>query len=279
MSAHHTRSPPSDSHVRVNRKFWESGSDEYDRRHRKALSGRHAPTWGLWRIPETSLRLLGPLRGKDVLEFGCGAARWSIQLARQGARPVALDASRSQLRKAQTLVKEAGVRVPLVHANAERLPFRYGQFDLVFCDWGAMTFCDPYRTVPECSRVLRPEGVLVFSTASPLRSVTFDPRGDKQSRTLRRPYFGQHRIRDSDTVEFQLPYGKWIDLFRANALSVERLVEVQPEPGQASSYLGRDDRAWARRWPMEAIWRTRKDATPTRPRRRPSPRPRRARRG
>ena len=69
-----------------------------------------------------------------------------------------------------------------------------------------------------------------FSTASPLRAVTFDSRGDKQSRTLRRPYFGQHRTRDRDTVEFQLPYGKSIDLFRANGLSVERLVEVQPDP-------------------------------------------------
>jgi ubiquinone/menaquinone biosynthesis C-methylase UbiE len=261
------RSAPSAAHLRQNRAFWEAGSDEYDRRHRASLEGSLAPAWGLWRVPEASLRLLGRVRGRDVLELGCGAARWSIQLARLGARPVGLDASRSQLRKAQVLVAAARARVPLLQANAERVPLRDARFDIVFCDWGAMTFCDPHRTVPECSRLLRPGGLLVFSTASPLRYVALHRGKDRQVRELQTPYFGQHRISVGDTTEFQLPYGEWIALFRSQGLAVERLVELRPDPDQKSSYVGASDHRWAMRWPMEAIWRVRKvpDAPNDRP--------------
>ncbi|HEY6237618.1 MAG TPA: class I SAM-dependent methyltransferase, partial [Thermoplasmata archaeon] len=185
-------------------------------------------TWGLWRVPESKLRLLGDLPGKDVLELGCGAARWSIALAKNGARPVGLDLSTSQLAKAAKLVRGAHVDLPLVRASAEAVPFRSGSFDVVFCDWGAMTFGDPVRTVPECARVLRPGGLLVFATASPIRMLAYDRRSDRQSLRLRRPYFGMHRLHLGTTVEFQMPYGEWIGNFAENDLEVVRLIETRP---------------------------------------------------
>ena len=43
--------------------------------------------WGTSQIPESELRILGDVAGKDILEFGCGAAQWSIALAqRAGGR-------------------------------------------------------------------------------------------------------------------------------------------------------------------------------------------------
>jgi ubiquinone/menaquinone biosynthesis C-methylase UbiE len=210
----------------------------------------------VFRIPEKELRLLGPVRGKRVLELGCGAARWSIGLARIGARPVGLDLSSRQLERARELRRAARVEVPLVRGSAERLPFRSGTFDTVFCDWGAMTFADPNRTVPEAARVLRQRGRLVFATASPFRQVTYDPRRDRQTRRLVRPYFGLHRFEfpGDAAVEFHPPYGVWIDLFRASGLRVERLLELPAARGQRSTYLPRSDSEWARSWPIESIW-------------------------
>jgi ubiquinone/menaquinone biosynthesis C-methylase UbiE len=143
-----------------------------------------------------------------------------------------------------------------VRGSAERLPFRDGAFDLVFCDWGAMTFADPIRSVPECARVLRRGGRLVFATASPLRYVTLDRKKDRQSRRLLKPYFGDRRIDlGSDAaLEFQLPYGAWIDLFQRHGFAVDRLVETRPSPGRRSRYLSRADAEWGRSWPLEAIW-------------------------
>ena len=72
-------------------------------------------------------------------------------------------------------------------------------------------------------------------------------------RRLRGSYFGL-RVWDSGagTVDFQLPYGDWIRVFRANGLVVDDLVELRA-PKDATSTYGWDPR-WARRWPAEQIW-------------------------
>ncbi|MHB8577124.1 MAG: class I SAM-dependent methyltransferase, partial [Dehalococcoidia bacterium] len=105
-------------------------------------------------------------RGKQLLELGCGGAQWSIQLAEAGARSIGLDLSERQLVHALMLMQDAGQVVPLVQASAEDLPFKDGSFDVVYCDYGAMVFADPYRTVPEAARVLRPGGLFAFCTVS-----------------------------------------------------------------------------------------------------------------
>ncbi|HTD37568.1 MAG TPA: class I SAM-dependent methyltransferase, partial [Candidatus Limnocylindrales bacterium] len=97
----------------------------------------------MWSIPESELNVLGDVRGKDVLELGCGAAQWSIALAGLGARCVGLDNSARQLEHARRAMAAAGVDFPLVHASVENVPLPDASFDVVFCDHGAMTFADP----------------------------------------------------------------------------------------------------------------------------------------
>ena len=99
--------------------------------------------WGTSQIPEVELHILGEVEGRDILEFGCGAAQWSIALAQHGARPVGLDLSERQLEHARRLMAEAGVSFPLIHGSAEAVPLPDASFDIVFCDHGAMTFADP----------------------------------------------------------------------------------------------------------------------------------------
>ena len=65
----------------------------------------------------------------------------------------------------------AGVDFPLVHASAEDVPLPDVSFDVVFCDHGGMTFGDPYRTVPEAARLLRPGGLFAFSHHSPIETI------------------------------------------------------------------------------------------------------------
>jgi hypothetical protein len=66
------------------------------------------------------------------------------------------------------------------------------------------------------------------------------------------------RIDAVDEVVFQLPYGKSIRLFRANGFEILDLIEPRPAPDAVSSYRDDEDRAWARRWPAECIWRLRR---------------------
>ena len=100
--------------------------------------------------------------GSTSIELGCGTAYWSAWLARRGARPVGLDNSSRQLATARVFQEEFDLRFPLVHADAERAPFRDASFDLAFSEYGAAIWCDPYRWIPEAARLLRPGGRLIF---------------------------------------------------------------------------------------------------------------------
>ena len=252
--------PSSGDAVRRNRAFWQSIGAAYETAHAPALRTDGGRAWGFWRIPEDELRLLGPVRGRRILELGCGAAEWSVGLARAGARPVGLDFSSNRVRQAADRMRRSRVRFTLLTADAGSLPLRDASFDVVFCDWGAMTFRDPYRTVPEVARVLRTGGVFAFSTGSPFRYLCQDPRTDRIGPRLRRGYFGLHRVEFPDSVDFSLPYGEWIRLFGAHGLVVDQLVEPVGGPRRRTSYLTSGERRWSARFPLEIIWSLRKVA-------------------
>jgi SAM-dependent methyltransferase len=245
------------AHAARNRASWDAFSDEYQAKHGGQLAASGGLAWGTAQIPEAELQVLGDVAGKDILELGCGAAQWSIALARAGARPVGLDLSTRQLEHARRLMTEAGVEFPLVNASAEAVPLGDRSFDIVFCDHGAMTFADPYRTVPEVSRLLRPGGLFAFNHHSPIETICWPLDAAMVGDRLVLDYFGMHRIDDGEDVSFQLPYGEWIRLFRTNGFVVEDLIEPRPAPDATSTYRSPDELAWARRWPSESIWRLR----------------------
>lgn len=245
-------------HAGRNRAAWNATSDEYQERNGPHLAAGGGMAWGVWQIPETELRVLGDVRGKAILELGCGAAQWSIALARAGAQPVGLDLSERQLAHARTLMTEAGVEFPLVHASAESIPFPDASFDIVFCDYGAMTFADPYLTVPEVARVLRPGGLFAFSHATPIRMMAWPVDAERAGDRLVYDYFGMHAFDDGETIDFNLPYGEWIRLFRRHGFAIEDLIEPRPAADAVSSYRDEREREWSRRWPAESIWRLRR---------------------
>ena len=61
---------------------------------------------------------------------------------------------------------------------------------------------------------------------------------------------------DDPGVEFHLPHGEMLRLLRASGFDVLDLIELYvPEGKPDKHYISA---AWARRWPVEEIWRARK---------------------
>ena len=56
-----------------------------------------------------TIALLGEIRGKSVLDVGCGSARYGIELALQGANVVGLDFAPGMVEMAKNAAQEAGV--------------------------------------------------------------------------------------------------------------------------------------------------------------------------
>src|SRR5262245_9297882 len=119
------------THVEKNAANWNATSAQYQSTHAAQLSVDNL-VWGVWSTPEEELRILGEVAGKDILEFGCGGAQWSIGLAKRGARMTGLDISEEQLKFARALIEREGVSVTLVQGSAEDVPLPDQAFDIVF---------------------------------------------------------------------------------------------------------------------------------------------------
>lgn len=247
-------------HVRLNRVAWDTWASDYVAPAEK-LWAETEPTWGIWGVSEADLRLIPvDLARKDVIELGCGTAYVSAWIARRGARVVGIDNSEAQLATARRMQQRHGVHFPLLHGNAEEVPYPDASFDFAISEYGACLWADPARWVPEAARLLRPGGRLVFLTNSFLMALcTPDAEGIAATDRLRRPAFGMYRLEfpDSAGVAFHLSHGDWIRRLRRAGFDIEDLIEVRPEAGATTRYpfVTAD---WARQWPSEEVWKVRK---------------------
>jgi SAM-dependent methyltransferase len=160
--------------VHASRLWWDGDADAYQDLHGRFL-GDVDFMWCPEGLREADCGLLGVVRGRRVLEVGCGAAPCARWLASQGAQVVGIDLSASMLRHAVAAANRSGVRVPLAQADACALPFASGSFDIACSAFGAVPFVvDSARLMREVSRVLLPGGRWVFSVTHPMRWIFLD---------------------------------------------------------------------------------------------------------
>jgi SAM-dependent methyltransferase len=194
-----------------------------------------------------AMQQLGELRGKHVLDYGCGHGMASVIMARRGAIVTGFDLSAGYIAEAQRRADANEVIAEFIQADAEHLPFADRSFDAV---WGSaiLHHLDLHRAGAELRRVLRPGGVAVFS----------EPWGGNPFLEFARkhlPYPGKHRTPDErplrrrdllpleshffqiDTRGYQLlgmarrlwkresPVGGWLDRLDERLIRRSRLLE------------------------------------------------------
>lgn len=218
------------SGVPDNRMSWDLISATYQTTHRLKTDAAH---YGMRMPTENDLRLLGDVRGKHILEIGCGGGQCSIAFAKQGAIATGIDQSPMQLEYARGLAAEEGARVEFLEGDITTLPqIKTALQDAVFSAH-ALTYVEDIATCfAEVARVLRPGGLFVFSVIHPVRAMM----SDEDHLRVERPYWDGYQewewgegsgvwMRDwARTVE------EWFSLLRDAGFSVDRLLEPKMLP-------------------------------------------------
>ena len=107
----------------------------------------------------------GGLRGKAVLDVGCGGGILAEAMAGEGARVTGIDLSEKALSVARLHQLESGVTVDYRLVAAETLAAEMpGSFDLITCMEMLEHVPDPGSTVAACARLVKPGGKAVFAT-------------------------------------------------------------------------------------------------------------------
>jgi len=108
------------------------------------------------------LELVGDVRGRRVLDVGCGDGELALELAMRGAIVTGIDASAAMIEAAKDRARRHNADITFQVALAEHLPFPAEQFDLVTAITILCFVDDAAPVFREIARVLQSEGRLVI---------------------------------------------------------------------------------------------------------------------
>ena len=107
---------------------------------------------------------LGDLRGKQIVEYGCGLGKLTVLLARSGAHVSAFDLSDRSVAYARKRAAIVGVedRITFNVTAGESLPYANASFDLAFGK-AVLHHLEAAPAAKELARILKPGGRAAFS--------------------------------------------------------------------------------------------------------------------
>jgi len=105
------------------------------------------------------------LKGKEVLDVGCGGGILSESMAVLGARVTGIDMGEKPLQVAELHTLESGVQVTYRRIPVEDLAAESpARFDVVTCMEMLEHVPEPASVVTACARLVKPGGCVFFST-------------------------------------------------------------------------------------------------------------------
>src|SRR6202790_3135704 len=113
------------------------------------------------------VRHAGIRAGQRVLDVACGTGVVAITAAGRGAQVTGLDLTPELLEVARENARVAAVSIDWHEGDVEHLPFDPSTFDTVVSQFGHIFAPRPDVAVAEMLRVLKPGGVIAFSTWPP----------------------------------------------------------------------------------------------------------------
>jgi len=108
-----------------------------------------------------ALSEFGDLKGKKLLDLGCGAGETSVYFALRGAEVYACDLGEEFLELARSLADKFDVKLQLAQVDARSLPYESDCFDFVFGN-GILHHVELVPAAKEIRRVLKSGGKAVF---------------------------------------------------------------------------------------------------------------------
>jgi ubiquinone/menaquinone biosynthesis C-methylase UbiE len=196
-------------------------------------------------LSDRELRLLGDLRGKRVLDLGCGTGLAAINFGHHGAMVIALDGSDVRLAEARARAERAEVKVEWRKGDLADLAFlRAESIDVAFSANAIAEVDDAARLFRQVQRVLKPNGPFVFSYEHPMGLCI------GESGMVERSYFDSGPVtveRDGESVQVhaRTVSDVFTELGRAG-FRVDTILEPRPDAPGAKV-------------PSTIVWRARKE--------------------
>jgi ubiquinone/menaquinone biosynthesis C-methylase UbiE len=120
------------------------------------------------------MELLSPLKGKKILDVGCGSGELDELMVKRGANVIGLDRAEKWISRCAKTYHLSGLSFVCVDA-AKKLPFRAAEFDAVVMNMvllNVATLSEVRAIIREVGRVTKKGGTFIFSDLHPICIMT-----------------------------------------------------------------------------------------------------------
>jgi len=149
---------PAENKSATVRRVFDSVAERYDVMNDLMSLGLHR-AWKAF-----ALAIARPRPGERILDVATGSGDLAVALCRRtdpGGEVWISDINRRMLERGRDRLLDAGLALPAVQCDAERLPFSTGYFDCVTVGFGLRNMTRKDAALAEMARVLKPGGRLV----------------------------------------------------------------------------------------------------------------------
>jgi len=240
--------------LKTNKTYWNTNADSW-------FGVTSLPVYGVQCVTENEVELFGDVKGKTLLEIGCGSGHSLKYHADNNAGELwGLDLSQKQIDNAKEYLAEYNYSPKLICASMEEeIGIPKNHFDIVYSIYAIGWATDLTKVFNQISGYLKKDGFFIFSWKHPLHGCV---KVDEGKLVFDKSYFDEgwdtHHIDDMDIVVSNRKISTYVNALSRAGFFIEEMIEQSDE--ETLNMTGDiDDRSLkAQNLPLSFIFKVRK---------------------
>lgn len=213
----------------------------YDSIARAYHEKRNDPQAGAWNehleMPAMRSLLMPLVKGRNVLDLGCGTGLLSNQISKWGGHAVGIDLSAQMV----SIAQEEYPKIEFHVGQSDALPFDDGRFEVVASSLVMHYLQDLLPTFAEVARVLVSGGEFVFSMHHPLNESMSYTKTDPGSPPTLAPYFHNDsytwRMCEAELLSYHHTFEDVVRSLNRAGFTLNDLIECRPDENSAKFFV------------------------------------------
>lgn len=190
-------------------------------------------------MPATLSLIPEDLSGKNILDAGCGSGLYAREMAKRGAKVLAVDISQTMIDIAQ---KETPKSDDIIYqvGNICELKAQSQSLDLIICNYVLENISDISSAFREFKRILKPGASCIYSISHPLRGTAEKESFEGHEIWKLKNYFDRG-VRISDfgqgmrVKKYKRTLSDYLNAAIDQGFAIQHMIEPQPIPAGEKS--------------------------------------------